>query len=49
MLSLAINPKLETVGIVKDIEVVPSYTLLTAVIPEIVIGFAVMFTVGDDD
>ncbi len=49
MMTGYINPKLETVGAVKEIEVVPSYTLLTAVIPEIIIDLAVMFTVGDDD
>ena len=39
MLSLDKNPKSVTTGFDKEIEAEPSYTLLTAVIPEIVIGF----------
>ena len=49
MLSLAINPKLATLGLFKVAEFVPSYSLPFAVIPEIVIGFAVMFAVGEVD
>ena len=39
MLSLSINPKLATVGLFKVAESVPSYSLMFAVIPEIVIAF----------
>ena len=46
MLSLAINPRLEIVGNDKEIAVEPSYTLLIAVIPEIVIAFALIAAVG---
>jgi len=46
MLSLDINPKLETVGVFKVTLFVPSYSLPFAVIPEIVIAFAVITAVG---
>ncbi len=43
------NPKLETLGLLNVALSVPSYVLSVAVMPEIVIGFTVIFTVGDDD
>ena len=45
MLSLAINPKLSTLGLFKVTEFVPSYSLPFAVIPEIVIGFLLIVNV----
>ena len=44
MLSLAINPKLVGVGIFKVTSFSPLYIFPFAVIPEIVIAFAVMLT-----
>ena len=49
ILSLAMKPKLETLGLLNVALLVPSYVFPMVVIPEIVIGFAVIFTVGDDD
>ena len=46
MLSLDINPKLETVGLFKVTESVPSYSLPFAVIPEIVISFLLISAEG---
>jgi hypothetical protein len=40
MLSLSMNPKLETVGLFNVTLLVPSYIFSFAVIPEIVIAFA---------
>ena len=42
ILSLAINPKLETAGVFKVTLFVPSYSLPFAVIPEIVIDFVLI-------
>ena len=46
MLSLAINPKVSTSGLFNVTLVVRSYSLPFAVIPEIVIAFAVITAVG---
>ena len=46
MLSLAINPKLSTLGLFKVTESVPSYSLPFAVIPEIVIAFLLISAEG---
>ena len=46
MLSLAINPKLATLGLFKVAEFVPSYSLPFAVISEIVISFLLISAEG---
>ena len=46
MLSLAMNPKLETVGLFNVTLLVPSYVFPFAVIPETVIAFAEIVAEG---